>query len=100
MKKEALEKELNKVLEEAVRLQSASELQLATAAFMRGEAKKLMDKMDDSTLPYDEKEKVAKQMYALQKRLEHELLLLENDIPKMTILENRLNALSRVKVED
>jgi hypothetical protein len=100
MKKEALEKELNKVLEEAVKLQSASELQLATAAFMRGESKKLMAKMDDPTLPYDEKEEVSKQMSALQRRLEREMFILKNDIPKMTALENRLAELNRIKVED
>jgi hypothetical protein len=100
MKKEALEKELNKVLEEAVKLQSASELQLATAAFMRGESKKLMAKMDDQTLPYDEKEEVSKQMSALQRRLEREMFILKNDIPKMTALENRLAELNRIKVED
>ena len=100
MKKEALEKELNKVLEEAVKLQSASELQLATAAFMRGESKKLIAKMDDPTLPYDEKEEVSKQMSALQRRLEREMFILKNDIPKMTALENRLAELNRIKVED
>ena len=100
MKKEALEKELNKVLEEAVKLQSASELQLSTAAFMRGESKKLIAKMDDPTLPYDEKEEVSKQMSALQRRLEREMFILKNDIPKMTALENRLAELNRIKVED
>jgi hypothetical protein len=100
MKKEDLEKELNRVLEEAIKLQSASELQLATAAFMRGESQKLMDKMDDPFLPYDEKEKVAKQMSALQKRLEREMLILKNDLPKMTALENRLAELNQIQIED
>jgi hypothetical protein len=100
MKKENLEKQLKEVLEEALKLQSSSELQLATAAFLRGESKKLMAKMDDPMLPYDQKEEVGKQMIALQKRLECEVLILENDIPKMVALEKRMSELKAVKVED
>jgi flagellar assembly factor FliW len=100
MKKEILEKELQKVLDEALKLQSASELQLATVVFLHKEADKLMAKMEDPILPYDEKEEVTKQMSALQKRLEHEMGILENDIPKMTALESRLNELNQIQVED
>ena len=100
MKKEDLEKELKKVLEEALKLQSISELQLATAAFLRGESQKLMAKMDDPSLSYEQKEEVGKQMLALQKRLEREVLILENDIPKMEALAHRMEELKLVKVED
>ena len=100
MKKEILEKELKKVLDEAFNLQAVSELQLATVVFLHREADKLMAKMDDLTLPYDEKEEVTKQMSALQKRLENEMGILENDIPKMTALESRLNELNQIQVEN
>jgi hypothetical protein len=39
-------------------------------------------------------------MLALQKRLEREVLILENDIPKMEALAHRMEELKLVKVED
>ena len=52
-----------------------------------------MAKWDDPTLPYDQKEKVGKQMVALQKRLEHEIKVRENDTPKIEALEKKFNHL-------
>ena len=100
MKKENLEKQFKEVLEEALKLQSSSELQLATAAFLRGDSKKLIAKMEDPTLSYEQKEEVNKQIFALQKRIEREVLILENDIPKMVALENRMSELKLIKIED
>ena len=96
MKRKELEKELLKVLDDAKDLQTASELHLATADFLRKEGNKLMKKADDPTLPYDQKEEVTKQMIALKKRLESELIAREKDTPKIMVLDDRFNELKTI----
>lgn len=96
MKKEALEKELFTVLEEAQQLQEKSEMVLATAEFLRNEGDKLMRKFDDSSVSYEEKELIGKQMDALKLRVDHELRSFEADCPRLNYLENRLQELKQI----
>jgi len=96
MKKEILEKELLKVLAEAKILEEKSEMVLSTANFLRIETDKLISKMEDTNIPYDEKEEIGKQLVALHKKIESEIRSLENDIPRMNILDNRIDELKSI----
>ena len=96
MKRDNLEKELLKVLDDAKTLHEASELHLATADFLRKEGNKLMKKWDDPTLSYDQREELSKQLAALKKRLESELAMREKDSPKIIALENKFNHLKEI----
>ena len=96
MKKEILEKELLKVLTEAKVLEEKSEMVFSTANFLRIETDKLIEKMEDDNIPYDEKEEIGKQLIALHKKIECEIRSLENDIPQTTALDDRMNKLKLI----
>ena len=96
MKKEILEKELNKVLADANELKERADLEAATAEFLGREADKLMAKMKDDSVPFEEKEQISKQMDALHRRMQHEIEAFENDIPKLEALDNRMNKLQLI----
>ena len=95
MNKEELKKELKLVLEEAKNLETKGELQFQTAEFLRKESKKLMTQSEDPTLTENQKEKLIKQMEALEKKLKFEIQLTESDIPKTLYLENKLESLMK-----
>ena len=96
MKKEILEKELIKVLADAKDLQDKAELEMQTAEFLKNEADKLMAKMADNSIPYDEKEQISKQMEALHTRMQHEIRSFEAGIPKLEALDNRMKELKLI----
>lgn len=94
MKRKDLENELQTLLEKLEMLKEESELNLFTSIFLGNEVDKLMDKANDLTLPYDEREKVVRQLIALEKRLKTELLLHDEGVDKLKALENRVNELN------
>lgn len=96
MKREILEKELNKVLADADELKERADLEAATAEFLGREADKLMGKMKDDAIPFEEKEEISKQMNALHRRMQHEIEAFENDLPKLEALEKRMNELQLI----
>lgn len=96
MKKEILEKELLKVLADANELKERADLEAATAEFLGQEADKLMAKMQDDSIPFDQKEAIAKQMDALHRRMQVEIAAFENDIPKLEALDTRMNELQLI----
>ena len=96
MKKEILEKELTKVLADANELKERADLEAATAEFLGKEADKLMIKMKDDSIPFDQKELIAKQMDALHQRMMIEIAAFENDLPKLDALDKRMNELQLI----
>jgi hypothetical protein len=96
MKKEILEKELTKVLADANELKERADLEAATAEFLGKEANKLMAKMKDDNIPFEQKEEISKQMDALHQRMRLEIAAFENDIPKLEALENRMAGLQLI----
>jgi len=96
MKKEILHEELFKVLADAKELQEKSELELLTAEFLKSEADKLMAKMTDDTIPFEDKEEISKQMDALHTRMKREVRSFEAGIPKLEALDNRMKELKLI----
>lgn len=93
MKKEEIEKQLVAVLEEANRLQEKCEIEMATAEFLKNEADKLLIKMSDESLTFDEKELLSKQMTAMHGRLESEVRRFEDGALQLIVLEKKLDYL-------
>jgi len=99
MKNEDIEKEIQKVLSDAEILKERSDIQLSTSKFLNEEAKKLITKITYPLSTPEEMEETTKQLYALKKRLETELLIFENDVPKIAALNNRLEELKKLMEE-
>ncbi len=98
MKKEEIESELLKVLEDARALQERAETELKTSEFLKSHADELLKKFEDSNTPLSEKEQIEKQMNALFVRISYEITQFEKDVVRMKILDNKLSAL-RVAAE-
>ena len=96
MKKEILEKELNKVLADANELKERADLEARTAQFLGNEADKLMANMKDDSIPFEQKEEISKQMDALHQRMRLEIAAFENDIPKLEALDKRMDELQLI----
>ena len=71
-------------------------MEAATAEFLGKEADKLMIKMKDDSIPFDQKELIAKQMDALHQRMMIEIAAFENDLPKLDALDKRMNELQLI----
>lgn len=99
MNKKEIEKQLQMVLSEAELLKEKSELDSETVDFLVKECDKLFSKVNNTDLDFEQKESLLKQMEALNQRLIRETQNIENDIPKMVDLENRLKMLSESSKE-
>jgi hypothetical protein len=96
MKKEDIEKQLIAVLSEADRLQEKSEIELKTAEFLKDEADKLLIKMEDKTLGFQERELLSKQMEAMHARLNREVKQFESGALQLQALEKKLDYLKEL----
>jgi hypothetical protein len=96
MKKEEIEKQLVAVLEEANRLQEKSELEMKTAEFLKTQADKLLAQRDNENLPFDEKERLSKQLEAMHGRIEHEIRQFEAGAAQLIALEKKLDYLKQL----
>lgn len=100
MKREEIERELQKVLDDANELRHQSELELKTADFLQRQADALIERFEDPNTPFDEREKVYIQMEALHKKMTLELKMWEANLPKIEKLDERLNQLQAEVPED
>jgi len=100
MKKEQMEIELNKVITELSLLEEQANLETATTQFLGKETDKLMIKVKDDSLSFEEKEQVYSQMAALQGRLTKETMLVAEDMRKLSTLHDRFNYLQTLSIEE
>lgn len=100
MKKEQLEKELMCLIEESRRLTEESEMELATAEFLQKQTDGLLEKSENPYISSDERDKLHKQMLALQGKLENEIRIWKLGLPKLSILQQKLKHLSSQPIEE
>lgn len=94
MKRDILEKELLKVLDDAEKLKTTCEMELSTAEFLRKEANKLMENAYKA--PFDEKEDILNKLNALYGRIQHEIRSWEAGEEKLVVLDKRMNKLKLI----
>jgi len=92
--------ELIRLKDEATKLEKKSELDLKTAKFYGGVIDGLMKKLDDESLPYDEREKVLPQLEELLKKLKYEKRMGNKDDSKIKAILDGLAELDRIKKQN
>lgn len=92
-KEQKIAEELLKILQEGEKLKESSDIQCATTEFLKKEAEKLEAKSKDDSLSFEEKELLAKQITAMQGRLQSEVKTIESGMPKLEALQNKINQL-------
>ena len=96
MKKQLLEKELEKLLVDVNEHQKKCDLELATAEFLRNEADKLLATIKNPNTNDKKKVDLLKKMESLQRRIVIEQNIVERGIAKLSILERKMESIKEV----
>jgi len=100
MTKEQMEKELSDIIKESNELYERSQLELATADFLKLQTDALMNKSQNPNLTVDERELVCKQMESLQGKLANEIRNWKACEPRMKFLAAKFEHLQSQIIEE
>lgn len=100
MKKEQLELEVNKLVQELYNLEKTANLEKETSEFLANEAQKLIDKSKVEGISLEEQETICKQMDALHIRMRLEEASMFKNRIRLVELAERFNYLKTVTVQE
>ena len=99
MKKQDIENQLLKVLEEAEILREKSELELDTANFLSSKADELFTKSKEPLISTKERDLLLKQMRSTYDRIEYEIKIVEKGQQELIVLEEKLENLKNLALQ-
>jgi len=95
MNKREVEQELNRISKQADFLLEKAEIEMNTVRFLEKQADILILKANDVSIPFDEKENLDKEIDSLRTRIKLEMKMINDAMPEIEKLDEKVQILSR-----